>query len=252
MSKKSFHVWGLHSVKALLTFNPHLALNVWLKEPPRSEAQDEIFALAQTAGVSIEIVAAKALDKLSKGANHQGVVANRRSPAITDLKSFLTETLEKEAAPIFLALDQIQDPQNLGTCLRLADTAGVAGVVITEAGQAPISGTAAKIASGAMDSVPIVQIANLGNGLRALAKSGVWIIGTDDSATDIYSNTDMRGPICLVMGSEGEGLRHRTRELCDFLVSIPVEGYVGSLNVANAAAVCLFEARRQRQVAVPE
>ena len=117
---------------------------------------------------------------------------------------------------------------------------------MTDSGQAPINGVAAKIASGALDTIPIVQISNLANGLKALAKAGIWLIGTDDSASDNYTNIDMSGPICIVLGSEGNGLRHRTRELCDFVVSIPIEGYVGSLNVASAAAVCLFEARRQR------
>ena len=247
MSKKSFHVWGLHSVKALLRFNPHLTLEIWLRESQESESLSEILALAQGAGVSVNRVAAKALDKLSNGANHQGVVAKRRSPVSSDLKALLNAAFEKQAAPIFVALDQIQDPQNLGACLRLADAAGVAGLLMSESGQAPVNGVSAKIASGALDTVPIVQISNLANGLKLMAKHGIWLIGTDDSAADNYENTEMLGPICIVLGSEGKGLRQRTREICDFLVSIPIEGHVGSLNVASAAAVCLFEARRQRR-----
>lgn len=247
MSKKSFHVWGLHSVKALLTFNPHLALEVCLRDSQDSESLTEIGSLAKTAGVSVNLVASKALDKLSQGANHQGVVAHRRSPVLTDLKAHLRSVLESQPAPIFVALDQIQDPQNLGACLRLADAAGVVGLVIGGSGQAPINGVVAKIASGALDTVPIVQVGNLASGLQILADRGIWLIGTDDSATENYADTDMLGPICFVFGSEGSGLRQRTRDVCDFLVSIPIEGHVGSLNVASAAAVCLFEARRQRQ-----
>ena len=249
MSKRAFYIWGLHSVKALLTFNPHLALEVSLRAHPDSPALDELGALSEQMGISVKRVEAKALDKLSGGANHQGVVAKRRSPISGDLKAVVTASLEQSSAPIFLALDHVQDPQNLGACLRLADAAGVAALLMTASGQAPINGAAAKIASGALDTVPIVQISNLVNGLKILAKHGVWIIGTDDAATDNYANTDMLGPVCIVMGSEGRGLRQRTREMCDFLVSIPVEGYVGSLNVTHAAAVVLFEARRQRESA---
>lgn len=266
MAKRTFHIWGLHAVSAMLRFNPQDALEIWLREPDGPANLSELAAMAENAGVAIKYVSMKALDKLSNAANHQGVVANRRNPANADLgelaqqamalfenelvdeSSSVNRLTKNNPAPIFLALDQIKDPQNFGACLRLADLAGVSAVVVAGSGQAPLNGVVAKVASGAMDSVQIVQVSNLAQGILKLKQAGFWVIGTDDQATENYYDTDMTGPICLVLGSEGQGMRNRTGELCDFLVSIPTDGVVGSLNVSNAAAVCLFEARRQRQV----
>ncbi|MEM7465305.1 MAG: 23S rRNA (guanosine(2251)-2'-O)-methyltransferase RlmB [Pseudomonadota bacterium] len=249
MSKRSFIVWGTHSVSALLKFNPHQLLEIWLREPiEQSGPLNALRQLCESADIRFNAADKKQLDKLTGGANHQGAVARRRSPIRSDLENLVDGILETQPNPLFLALDQVQDPQNFGSCLRLADAAGVSGVIIPGTSQAPISGVVAKVASGALDSVPIVQINNLGNGLRLLKKKGVWVVGTDDAANEIYTDTDLSGATCLVLGSEGEGLRQRTRETCDFVVSIPMTGEVGSLNVANAAAVCLFEARRQRQL----
>ena len=241
----------------MLKFNPQDALEIWLREANDVSTHADLAIAAERAGASIKYVSMKALDKLSNGANHQGVVANRRNPAAGDLQVVAEASMKHSddasarstdsAAPIFLALDQIKDPQNFGACLRLADLAGVSAVLVAGAGQAPLNGVVAKVASGAMDSVQIVQISNLAQGLLKLKKAGFWIVGTDDQASDAYHDTDLTGPICLVLGSEGQGMRSRTTELCDFLISIPTTGIVGSLNVSNAAAVCLFEARRQRR-----
>ena len=251
MAKRPFNIWGTHAVTALLQHNPHQALEVWLSSERRSEGLEAIRTQCEAAGITVTSIAAKALDKLSNQANHQGVVAKRRSPVTADIASLQIEVQQKRLPPLYVALDQVKDPQNLGACLRLADAAGVAGLIIPEASQAPLSGVVAKVASGAMDTIPIVQINNFGNGLRDLAKQGVWIVGTDDSAAQSYAETDMTVPLCLVFGSEQDGLRQRTREICDYLVTIPIVGAVGSLNVSNAAAVCLFEARRQRQQKMP-
>ncbi|MGR8950310.1 MAG: 23S rRNA (guanosine(2251)-2'-O)-methyltransferase RlmB [Gammaproteobacteria bacterium] len=248
MAKRPFNIWGTHAVSSLLKHNPHLALEIWISDQRQADPLNEIAVLCDAAGVSVTYLSNKAMDKLCNDANHQGVIAKRRSPASSDLQGVATKVLAENPTPIFVALDQVQDPQNLGACLRLADAAGASGLLIAESGQAPLSGVVAKVASGAMDTVPIIQINNFGNGLRVLAKLGVWIVGTDDSASQSYADVDMTAPVCLVLGSEGDGLRHRTREICDHLVTIPIVGEVGSLNVSNAAAVCLFEARRQRCV----
>lgn len=263
MAKRTFHVWGLHAVTTMLRLNPQDVLEIWLRESSYVAALNELADAASSVGVAIKYVSPKALDKLSNGSNHQGVVANRRSPVFLDLdeatNAAITDYETKHKAneldasayrggPIFLALDQVKDPQNFGACLRLADAAGVSAVLVSGAGQAPLNGVVSKVASGAMDSVKILQIGNLAQGLLKLKKAGFWIIGTDDQAVDCYTEVDMTGPICLVLGSEGEGMRNLTTELCDFLVSIPTSGVVGSLNVSNAAAVCLFEAQRQRRL----
>ena len=247
MAKRPFNIWGTHAVTALLKHNPHHALEVWLSSERNSEELIQITNHCKASGITLSSVSNKALDKLCNQANHQGAVAKRRSPITSDLGAMVSAVLQGKTAPMFMALDQVKDPQNLGACLRLADVAGVDGMIIPEASQAPLSGVVAKIASGAMDTVPIVQINNFGNGLRDRAKQGGGVVGTDDGAAQAYTEIDLTVPLCWVFGSEQDGLRQRTRDICDYLVSIPMVGAVGSLNVSNAAAVCLFEARRQRQ-----
>lgn len=249
MAKKSFYVWGIHSAHATLKFNPQDILEISIRQGHDSQALSDINRLAESLGLNVKLLPSKTLDKLSDGANHQGVLINRRTPAADNLDEIIASNETGANAPLYLALDQIQDPQNLGACLRVADAAGVSALLVTNAGQAPLNGIVGKVASGAMDSVQIVQLNNLAQGLIKLRRAGVWIVGTDHEAGAEYSHLDLTGPICIVLGSEGFGIRQRTRELCDYLVSIPTTGYVRSLNVANAAAVCLFEAQRQRRSA---
>lgn len=156
----------------------------------------------------------------------------------------LVESLDHD--PLLLVLDQVQDPQNLGACLRTADAAGVDAVVVPKDNSAPISPTVRSIASGAAETVPVARVTNLARTLRALKELGVWVFGTSDRAdTSLYS-ADLRGPVALVMGAEGKGLRRLTLETCDLLVRIPMAGTVECLNVSVATGVCLFEVVRQR------
>ena len=165
-------------------------------------------------------------------------------------ESDLLELVDKTKNPPFLLiLDNVQDPHNLGACLRSADAAGVHAVVIPKDRSVGVTETVRLVACGAAESVPIAQVTNLARVLTQLKKSGLWIVGTTDTAEKTLYEVDLTGPIAMIMGSEGKGLRRLTSEHCDFLVRIPMVGSVESLNVSVATGVCLFEALRQRNQA---
>jgi len=186
------------------------------------------------------------VERLAEGGRHQGVVAEVE-PRAGDPETQLEEALEAAAGPpLLLVLDGVQDPHNLGACLRSADAAGVAAVIVPRDRAAGLTPVVRKVAAGAAESVPLVAVINLARTLRQLKERGVWLVGTDDAAGRSLFEADLTGPVALVMGSEGEGLRRLTRDCCDQLVSIPMAGAVESLNVSVAAGVALFEAVRQR------
>lgn len=164
----------------------------------------------------------------------------------------LASLLRDKAAPLVLVLDCIQDPHNLGACLRTADAAGVDAVVMPKDKSAPITDTVRRVACGAVDSVPIVRVTNLARAMEKLKELGVWLIGTADEAERSFFEMDLKGPAGIVMGAEGQGMRRLTGEHCDFLARIPMQGKVECLNVSVATGVCLFEAVRQRVAAVPK
>jgi len=159
----------------------------------------------------------------------------------------LEEELDKiEGTPLLLILDGVTDPHNLGACLRTADAAGVHMVIAPKDNSAPLNAVASKIACGAAEAVPYIQVTNLSRTLKDLQQRGIWITGTAGEATQSVYQADMKGPLALVMGAEGKGMRRLTRQHCDFLINIPMAGEVSSLNVSVATGVCLFEAVRQR------
>ena len=171
------------------------------------------------------------------------------APRAGDPETQLEEALEAigDAPPLLLVLDGVTDPHNLGACLRSADAAGVAAVIVPRDRAAGLTPVVRKVAAGAAETVPLVQVVNLARTLRELKERGVWLVGTSDDAARTLYDVDLSGPTALVLGSEGEGMRRLTREACDELVSIPMAGAVESLNVSVAAGVALFEAVRQRR-----
>jgi len=243
---KSQLVWGLHAVNAVLVRAPQDVLECWIRDESGNAELTALAAEAGRRGLRLQRVPAATLDRLSDGAVHQGVVLRRRPPAALDLDWLRERIADAQTPPLVLALDHPQDPHNLGACLRVADGAGADAVIIPRDRSVGLTPAAAKVASGAADSMPLVQVPNLVQALEILKKEGLWAIGTaGDAPASIYA-TDLRGPTVLVLGAEAEGLRRLTRASCDLLVSIPMAGSVSSLNLSTAAAVCLFEARRQR------
>jgi len=241
--------YGIHAVRVLLARHPQRVRRVLLAGGRDAGRLAEIHALAGRAGAQVSAVDDATLDRLAEGARHQGVVAEL-VPRAGDPETQLEEALEAAAgAPLLLVLDGVQDPHNLGACLRSADAAGVAAVLVPRDRAAGLTPVVRKVAAGAADTVPVVTVVNLARTLRALKERGIWLVGTDDAADKTLYEADLTGPVALVMGSEGEGMRRLTRECCDELVSIPMAGAVESLNVSVAAGVVLFEAVRQRSAA---
>jgi 23S rRNA (guanosine2251-2'-O)-methyltransferase len=238
--------YGIHAVRVLLTRQPQRVRRVLLAGGRDVGRLAEIRALAQKAGVQVGAADDALLDKLAEGGRHQGAVAEVL-PRAEDPETQLEEALESAAgAPLLLVLDGVQDPHNLGACLRSADAAGVAAVIVPRDRAAGMTPVVRKVAAGAAETVPLVAVVNLARTLRQLKERGIWLVGTDDTADKALYEADLEGPVALVMGSEGEGLRRLTRECCDLLVSIPMAGAVESLNVSVATGVVLFEAVRQR------
>jgi len=237
---------GIHAVRVLLLRSPARVRRVLLAGGRDAGRLGEIRSLAERAGVQVSAADDALLDKLSEGVRHQGVVAEI-VPRAGDPETQLEEALEAATGPpLLLVLDGVQDPHNLGACLRSADAAGAAAVIVPRDRAAGLTPVVRKVAAGAAETVPLVAVVNLARTLRALKERGVWLVGTDDEADRTLYQADLAGPVAVVMGSEGEGLRRLTRDSCDQLVSIPMAGAVESLNVSVATGVMLFEAVRQR------
>ena len=238
--------YGIHAVRVLLSRYPQRVRRVLLGAGRDAGRLAEIRGLAQRAGVQVSAADDAALDRLAGGERHQGVVAEVQ-PRAGDPETQLEEALEAAAgAPLLLVLDGVQDPHNLGACLRSADAAGAAAVIVPRDRAAGLTPVVRKLAAGAAETVPLVAVVNMARTLRDLKQRGIWLVGTDDAADRTLYDADLKGPVALVMGSEGEGLRRLTRECCDQLVAIPMAGAVESLNVSVATGVALFEAVRQR------
>jgi 23S rRNA (guanosine2251-2'-O)-methyltransferase len=247
MSPGTEIIYGLHSVRHALQHSPHNILEMWVQDTKKeSQAMAEIIKAAGS--VSVQFATKQTLDKLARYGRHQGVVIRKRREKVEagDLEALLGNPGTNEL-PLFLVLDGVQDPHNLGACLRTADAAGVKAVIIPKARTASLTATVSKVASGAAENVPLIEVTNLARTLRQLQEAGIWVIGTADDAPGAVYQADLNRPLALVMGGEQGGLRENTRKHCDLLVSIPMAGIVESLNVSVATGICLFEAVRQRQ-----
>lgn len=246
MAARHFLVWGIHPVRAALTLAAEGALELWLRTGDLSAELAHIQDLADAVGVSTQRVPVKTLARLTEGAVHQGIALRRRLPATMDLEYYLERLSEANPMPLLLVLDQVQDPQNFGACLRVADGAGADAVLAARDHSAQITGTVAKAASGALDSIPIIAVANLARALDRLRAAGMWLVGAAEDGPETIYECDFRLPLGLILGGEAKGLRQLTRAKCDHLARIPMGGAIASLNVSTAAAITLFEARRQR------
>jgi len=238
-------IYGIHAVKAVLEKDPARFVEAYVLKGRQDDRLLPVLNELSRMGVSIQEMNRKVLDDKAKGANHQGVIAKVK-PAKQLNEHDLDLIIDQTEQPLFLVLDGVTDPHNLGACLRNADAAGVAAVIVPEDKSAPMTATVSKVACGAAETVPLVRVTNLARTMRAMQEKGVWFVGTAGEAThDIYQ-TKLTGSLAIVMGAEGDGMRRLTRETCDGLIKIPMAGSVSSLNVSVASGVCLFEAVRQR------
>ncbi len=245
----SDYLYGLNSVQAALEHSVADVQEIWVDAQRHDKRMAGIVSLAAAAGISVQSVDKRELETMVPDGRHQGVVAKIVAPKVYS-EAGLDALLDKlDAPPFLLILDGVTDPHNLGACLRSADAAGVQAVIAPKDRAASLTPTAIKVSSGAAQTVPFVQVTNLARCLRELKARGIWLVGLDGYAEQTLYQTDLKGPLAIVMGAEGQGLRRLSKEHCDFLVNIPMLGSVESLNVSVATGVCLFEALRQRSIA---
>lgn len=241
-------IFGQHAVRTALQRDAKRIRGVMFQKGRRDEKAQALLELAEQEGLGVQMVPRGQLDELTDNGVHQGVVAFCM-PLKSQTERFLERMLDELDEPAFLlVLDGVTDPHNLGACLRTADAAGVQAVIAPKDKSAPLNATVAKVACGAAEVIPYVQVTNLARTLQSLQQRGIWITGTAGEAQQLVNEADLKGPMALVMGAEGKGMRRLTREHCDHLVKIPMAGEVSSLNVSVATGVCLFEAVRQRSL----
>ncbi|HEX7220878.1 MAG TPA: 23S rRNA (guanosine(2251)-2'-O)-methyltransferase RlmB [Burkholderiales bacterium] len=236
-------VFGFHAVLARLRADPKSVLEIFVDETRNDGRMKDLVSAAQRSSVQVHKVPTKRLDGFYGGGRHQGVVAR------VDLKKVgdnLDEILEKVEKPLLLVLDGVTDPHNLGACLRVANAAGAHAVIAPRDRAAGITPAVSKVASGAAEATPYLMVTNLARTLADLKERNIWIVGADERADKTLYQADLPASIAWVLGAEGEGMRRLTRESCDLLVRIPMQGEVESLNVSVSAGVCLFESVRRR------
>ena len=240
-------VYGLHAVITLLERSPEQIMELWLLDTRNDKRMQKVLDLARAQEIAVRETDKGLMNQKTEEANHQGVIAWRK-PRQNVTEKHLPEILDNlTGTALILILDGITDPHNLGACLRTADAAGAQLVLAPKDQSAPLNATVAKVACGAAEVVPYIQVTNLARTMKELQERGIWIIGTAGEADqDIYQQ-DLTGPVALVMGAEGSGMRRLTREKCDFLANIPMAGEVSSVNVSVATGICLFEVVRQRK-----
>ncbi|WP_048497953.1 23S rRNA (guanosine(2251)-2'-O)-methyltransferase RlmB [Marinobacter subterrani] len=238
-------VFGWHAVEAVLKREPERLQQVWIQTGRQDKRVKSITDALDTLGVRWKVVHRRELDERVAGV-HQGIVA-----AVIESREWTEEDLLAQLAgsdkpPFLLVLDGVTDPHNLGACMRTADAVGIQAVIVPKDKSASLTPVARKVACGAAETVPFVRVTNLARFLRNLQDQGVWLIGTAGEADATLYQANFKGPVALVMGAEGKGMRRLTREHCDQLINIPMLGHVDSLNVSVATGVCLYEALRQR------
>lgn len=237
---------GVHAVAAALTHDPGAVLELWIDAEARNPRLLELKVLAEGKGIAVQRVRAPTLDRQSGGVRHQGVIAKLR---LAQAPAAALSTLLDAAggAALLVLLDGVQDPHNLGACIRSAAAFGATAVIVPKDRAAGMSEVVARTAAGTSAWLPLIQVANLARCMEELRERGVWLYGASGAADESIYQQDWRGAVGLVLGSEGQGLRRLTRERCDRLVRIPIDPRVESLNVAVACGVLLAEVARQRQ-----
>jgi 23S rRNA (guanosine2251-2'-O)-methyltransferase len=248
-------LFGFHALGVRLKTAPESIVEVYFESTRRDVRMRQFLERATSAGVKLIEADGTLLSKICSSNGHQGVAARVHPVQQVHSLDELLEDLEAANAdlpaaqcvqPLLLVLDGVTDPHNLGACLRVADGAGAHCVIAPKDHAAGINSTVAKVASGAAETVPYFMVTNLARTLNELKERNIWIIGTSDHAAQSLYQVDFTGPVALVLGAEGDGMRLLTTKTCDSLINIPMRGAVESLNVSVASGVCLYEAVRQR------
>ncbi len=244
---KSIHIFGFHSVESLLKANPESVLKVLIQNSRKDKRISALTNTLSTQKIPFSFNDRVKLDQISKGELHQGVISEVILPSPLNEQLLLDSIINLNEKSLILILDSIQDPRNMGACLRSANAAGVKHVVINKDGSSPINALVHKTSAGAINSLQIFNVTNLSRTIKEMQKRGVWVIGLDgNTETSIY-DINLTGPTAIVAGSEGKGIRQLIKKNCDQIACIPMSGNIESLNVSVATAITLFECKRQRE-----
>ena len=244
---KSIYIYGFHSIESQLNSNPEYILKLFIQSGRNDARMSKITSLLNNLKINFLKTDKYELDRLAKGEPHQGIIAEILLPSLPGQEALIDFITNLTSNPLILMLDSIQDPRNLGACLRSANAAGVDCVVINKDGSAPINSVVYKTSAGAINQLKIFQVTNLVRAIKALQSKELWVVGLDASLKTSIYDINLIDPIVIVMGAEGKGLRQLIKKSCDYLVRIPMTGNVESLNVSVATGIALFESRRQRQ-----
>lgn len=239
-------IFGFHAVTARIRHDASTIEEVYVDASRHDRRMGDLLRAAKSANLRIIQADDQRLDAMVGTRRHQGVVARAGELSLARNLSELLDAIQ--GPPLLLLLDGVTDPHNLGACLRVADGAGAHAVIAPKDRAVGLNATAAKVASGAADTMPYITVTNLARTMRELQEHDIWLTGTTEDAEQTLYDVEYTGGTAFVMGSEGEGLRRLTRENCDRLVSLPMQGSVESLNVSVASGICLYEARRQRML----
>ena len=244
---KSINIFGFHSIESILINKPELVLKVLIQNGRKDKRVIELINNLDSQKITYSSTDRANLDKISKGEIHQGVISEIILPPILNEDSLVNSIAAFDQKPMIRILDSVQDPRNLGACLRSANAAGVSHVVINKDGSAPINSLVHRTSAGAINNLQIFHVTNLSRTIKEIQKRDIWVVGLDgNTQTSIYS-VNLDGAIAIVVGSEGKGIRPLIKKTCDQVVSIPMSGNIESLNVSVATAVTLFEIKRQRE-----
>ena len=244
---KSIYIYGFHSIEAQLNSNPEYILKLFIHSGRNDGRMSKMTSLLSNLNINFLKIEKNELDRLAKGEPHQGIIAEILLPSLPGQEALIDFITNLPSNPLILMLDSIQDPRNLGACLRSANAAGVDCVVVNKDGSAPINAVVHKTSAGAINQLKIFQVTNLVRTIKSLQAQELWVIGLDGDVTTSIYDINLSGPTVIVMGTEGKGLRLLIKKTCDQLVTIPMIGNVESLNVSVATGIALFEGRRQRQ-----
>ena len=244
---KSIHIYGFHSIEAQLNSSPESIIKVFIQSGRSDSRMAKMNSLLSNQKINCLKIDKNKLDRLVKGELHQGIVAEVILPPLPGHEALVDFVTKLSSIPLILILDSIQDPRNLGACLRSANAAGVDCVVVNKDGSAPINAVVHKTSAGALNKLKIFQVTNLVRTIKSLQAQELWVIGLDGNVKTSIYGINLCDPTAIVMGTEGKGLRLLIKQTCDQLAKIPMIGNVESLNVSVATGIALFEGRRQRQ-----
>jgi len=245
--KKNEKIYGIHSVTEFIRVSPDRIINIWMQESINLAFKTLIHEVAKNNNLSVQKTKKDRLDKIIGNKNHQGIIveAKRLSEKNSDnLENILN--IHKDSKPIYLILDSIQDPHNLGACIRTSVAAGVSAIIIPKDRAVQVNETVKKVACGAAENISIVTVVNLVRTLKKMKEAGIWIIGTSSDTKESIYNLDLNIPIAIVIGGESTGIRSQVLKECDFIGSLPINENIESLNASVATGIVLYEAVRQR------